>query len=103
MLAAPPPRRVESSPTRHKGRAFMKRLLPGLGAVLAVGVAVAWSGPKPAGPELRFQSEKLNPVTHLKLNNDPDDFQFAIVSDRTGGHRAKVFSRAVAQLNLLQP
>jgi hypothetical protein len=81
----------------------MKRLLPGLGAVLAVGAAVAWSGPRPAGPELRFPSEKRNPVTHLKLNNDPDDFQFAVVSDRTGGHRARVFSRAVAQLNLLQP
>jgi hypothetical protein len=34
---------------------------------------------------------------------DPDEFQFAIVSDRTGGHRAQVFSRAVARLNLLQP
>src|SRR5262249_5230730 len=33
----------------------------------------------------------------------PAEFQFAIVSDRTGGHRGKVFSRAVARLNLLQP
>ena len=36
------------------------------------------------------------PWTSLKLNNDPDQFQFAVVSDRTGGHRDKVFSRAVA-------
>jgi predicted phosphodiesterase len=37
------------------------------------------------------------------LNNNPDEFQFAIVSDRTGGHRAKIFSRAIDQLNLMQP
>ena len=35
--------------------------------------------------------------------NDPKDFQFAIVSDRTGGPRAGVFPRAVEKLNLLRP
>jgi hypothetical protein len=52
-----------------------------------------------------IQTEKAekNPWTSLKLNNDPDQFQFAVVADRTGGHRAKVFSRAVQQVNLLQP
>ena len=30
-------------------------------------------------------------------------FQFAIVADRTGGHRPGVFEHAVEQLNLLQP
>src|SRR5207237_1237921 len=43
------------------------------------------------------------PWTNLKLNTDPDQFQFAVVSDRTGGHREKVFSKAVYQINLLQP
>ena len=28
-----------------------------------------------------------NPWTHLELRNDPSNFQFAIVSDRTGGNR----------------
>ena len=82
----------------------MKRLLLALGAALALLLAVAWSGPtKPARPELDFKSEGKNPVTNLKLNNAPDSFQFAIVSDRTGGHRARVFSQAVEQLNLMQP
>lgn len=44
-----------------------------------------------------------NPWTNLNLNNDPDEFHFAVVSDRTGGHRANVFSKAVHQVNLLQP
>jgi hypothetical protein len=81
----------------------MKRLLLGLGVALLVGAAVAWSGPKSPPPELDFKLHKRNPVTHLRLNNARADFQFAIVSDRTGGHRPTVFSRAVEQLNLLQP
>lgn len=81
----------------------MNRTLAGLAAVALLGAAIAWSGTNPARPELDFRAEKLNPVTHLRLNNAPDEFQFAIVSDRTGGHRPKVFSRAVDQLNLLQP
>jgi len=43
------------------------------------------------------------PWTHLDFRNDPMDFQFAIVSDRTGGHRPGVFATAVEKLNLLQP
>ncbi len=52
---------------------------------------------------IQIEAGERNPWTSLKLNNDPNQFQFAVVSDRTGGHRAKVFSRAVQQVNLLQP
>ena len=44
-----------------------------------------------------------NPWTKLALNKGPDAFRFAVVSDRTGGHRPGVFSRAVRMINLLQP
>jgi hypothetical protein len=80
----------------------MKRLLLGLGAVLLLGAAVAWSGTREPG-EFVFPAEKTNPVSNFAFNNNRADFQFAIISDRTGGHRARVFSRAVDQLNLLQP
>ena len=43
------------------------------------------------------------PWTEKGFENDPNEFQFAIVTDRTGGHRKGVFGKAVAQLNLLQP
>jgi Icc-related predicted phosphoesterase len=76
-------------------------LLSLLAGVLLVG-AVAFSRPGDK-PGLKIASDKRNPWTHLKLNNDPYEFQFAIVSDRTGGHREKVFDRAMARLNLLQP
>jgi hypothetical protein len=54
-------------------------------------------------PGLQITSESRNPWTHLRMNNDPQEFQFVIVSDRTGGHREKIFSKAVEQINLLQP
>lgn len=47
--------------------------------------------------------EKNNPWTNLKPNAAPGQFQFAVVSDRTGGHRPGIFSKAVQQINLLQP
>jgi serine/threonine-protein phosphatase CPPED1 len=85
----------------------MKHLVFGsvAAAVLVGAVALSQPASKIADPAaaLQIQSESRNPWTHLKLNNNPDDFQFAIVSDRTGGHREKIFSRAIEQLNLMQP
>ncbi len=41
--------------------------------------------------------------TNLDFQNDPDDFQFAVIGDRAGGYRPGVFPVAVDMLNLLQP
>ncbi len=43
------------------------------------------------------------PWTHLGFQNHPDDFQFAIIADNTGGWRAGVFENAVGKLNQLMP
>ncbi|MBN1479882.1 hypothetical protein EH223_18400 [candidate division KSB1 bacterium] len=43
------------------------------------------------------------PWTNVQFYNDPQNFQFAIVSDRTGGARPGVFEDAVDKLNLLYP
>ncbi|MEM6262674.1 MAG: sugar-binding protein [Bacteroidota bacterium] len=43
------------------------------------------------------------PWSNLDLNNSKDQFQFAIVTDRTGGVRPGVFPKAIQKLNLLQP
>ena len=87
----------------------MKHIILAIATASALVAAVAFSrqsgGDLKEGPQspLQIQSESRNPWTHLRLNNDPQDFQFVIVSDRTGGHREKVFSKAVEQINLLQP
>jgi len=74
-------------------------------AILPLLVLAAWplvlGAEEPARP--RIAVEEVNPWSHLNLNNDPDHFQFAIVTDRTGGHRPGVFEDAVGKLNLLQP
>ena len=46
-------------------------------------------------------SEK--PWTDLNFYNDPDNFQFVIVSDRTGGNRPGIFEDAVKKINMLYP
>ena len=43
------------------------------------------------------------PWTDKPFLNDPHNFQFALVSDRTGGVRAGVFPKAVKRLNELRP
>ncbi|MBK8501103.1 MAG: metallophosphoesterase [Saprospiraceae bacterium] len=49
------------------------------------------------------KNEGVNPWSSLELNNDQEQFQFIIVTDRTGGHRPGVFEEAVGKINLLQP
>ena len=80
----------------------MKRLWIGAIAFIGVGVAVVLSGVG-GGMKTFFPLEDRNPVTHLRWNDAADEFRFAIVSDRTGGHRAEVFSQAIEKLNLMQP
>ena len=46
---------------------------------------------------------EAKPWTHLEFQNDPDNFQFAVVSDRTGGPRDGVFQDAVKKLNWMMP
>jgi hypothetical protein len=81
----------------------MKAIVLGLATLAVVAAAVAFSRFDKAPGGLVIRQEKTNPWTALPARVDPDEFQFAIVSDRTGGHRARIFSRAVARLNLLQP
>lgn len=43
------------------------------------------------------------PWTNLQFNNNPENFQFAIISDRNGGNRPGVFDDGIKKLNLMQP
>ncbi len=81
----------------------MKRMLLGVLVIGTLATALALSRQTSQTADMQVQVEDRNPWTHLRFNNDPAEFRFAIVSDRTGGHRARIFSQAVEQLNLLQP
>ena len=77
------------------------RFLSRLFVVVSIMILAGCAG---VGPELKIQtSDGANPWTHLNLYNDPDNFQFAIMADRTGGHRPGIFADAVDKLNLLKP
>jgi hypothetical protein len=66
-------------------------------ALLLVGCASpgAVRSAKAIGPDV--------PRTDAHFRDDPTDFQFAIVADRTGGPREGVFPQALKQINMLQP
>src|SRR5262249_30170658 len=91
------------------GTLSMKRLalIAGVFVVLAAAVVLARpESPTAAvspGGDLAVTVEAKNPWTSLKLNNHPEQFHFAVVSHRTGGPRANLFSKAVDQVDLLQP
>src|SRR5882724_11792630 len=80
----------------------MRRLLLPIFAALIVG-AVAYSAGAMRQDQPQVEAGEKKPWTSLNFNNSDETFRFAIVSDRTGGHREGVFARAVAQLNLMQP
>ena len=67
-------------------------------AVLWVGVSMCWG----EAIDAKVDTEQ-KPWTHLNALNNPDEFQFAIVTDRTGGHRPGIFMDGVRRLNLMQP
>ena len=48
-------------------------------------------------------NDSSTPYTHLDFKNDPDEFQFAIITDNAGGARPGVFSKAVEMANMLHP
>jgi hypothetical protein len=52
---------------------------------------------------VRHQPEGKGPWTARALRDDPDDFQFVVVTDRTGGARPGVFESAMDKTNLLRP
>ena len=73
------------------------RIVCALGAMLSL--ICGFAGAQPVAPD----STRNVPWTHLQFNNDPANFQFAIIADRTGGMRPGVFEKGVDRLNLLQP
>jgi 3',5'-cyclic AMP phosphodiesterase CpdA len=44
-----------------------------------------------------------HPWTHTNWNNSSENFQFVVVTDRTGGVRRGVFEQGIEKVNLLQP
>jgi hypothetical protein len=71
---------------------------------LAVGCGALFAGHTPARLEAELAgSTDQVPWTGLAPAADPEEFRFAVVSDRTGEHRDGVFEGAMGKLELLRP
>jgi len=81
----------------------MRRFVLVFTTVIFFAAAAAFSSQRALLSDAEVRQDDQTPQSAARLNNEATTFQFAIVSDRTGGHRARVFSQAVEQLNLLQP
>lgn len=85
----------------------MKQISLSILVVLLMGIVVTFSvtgaPEKYMGQNIEIQVDEKNPFTNLEVNNKPEEFQFAIITDRTGGRRPGVFTSAIHKLNLMQP
>jgi len=87
----------------------MKRLLNGLAVGIALVLLAVFAASGAArmrvgdGSPLEVQKGERNPWTNLEMNNRPGTFRFAVISDRTGGHRPGIFARSMRMINMLQP
>ncbi len=78
---------------------ILRKSLGGLLGLLVLTIGEGCARPK---VQVRVDPE-VNPWTKSGLNNDPANFHFVVVTDRTGGVRPGVFEDAVRKINLLQP
>jgi hypothetical protein len=71
---------------------------------LAVGCGALLAGRLPARIDAAVESPPEQvPWTGLDALVDPDEFKFAVVTDRTGEHRDGVFEGALPKINLVRP
>ena len=78
------------------------RLCVGLALLLAG--ALGCGGPEPVGSAIEARVEEpAKPWTKLETGRGAGAFRFAVVADRTGGHREGVFRSALRKLNLVAP
>jgi len=83
----------------------MKTRLCKLGAILFIFFCalIQYSNAQTAGPFNSDVKTNLKPWTGLDFYNDPSNFQFALVSDNTGGMRPGIFEKGIEKLNLMLP
>jgi hypothetical protein len=77
------------------------------GCSMLIAVSLVVAGTAALGADFSFDTEALpdaKPWTSVEFQNNPEEFQFVVIGDRTGGaNQQGTFNLAINQLNLLQP
>lgn len=98
---------VDHSTEAHEARCIPRRaarFARSLGITMLFVLIFAGCASFPIDNQQIFQAGvDTIPVTHLRFQNNPDNFQFVVIGDRTGGEREGVFDAAMDRVNLLQP
>mgnify|MGYP002853149501 CR=1 FL=1 len=85
----------------------MQRLSMAVAAMTIIAIVAAVSHTAPTTQKtprhVAITEGDRNPWTHLGFNDRRENFQFVIVTDRTGGRRPGIFGQAIDRINLLQP
>jgi len=87
----------------------MKKAMPTAVSILLLALTAGCSVPGrvPEASPFSYEAERMagaKPWTAKAFDNDPMDFQFVVIGDRTGGANVhKTFQMAMQQINLLQP
>ena len=85
---------------------YFSRLTAVLGLFVSILQAVGCAPPQQpgaSGAAVFEAGEGAEAWTHLDFANDPENFQFVVITDRTGGHRPGVFPKILERVNLMQP
>jgi hypothetical protein len=91
-------------------RRYSSAVVVGVAAVVRASVLIAVGGLCAVGALAAeplhihaHTTEAAKPWTGLTANDAPEDFNFVVVTDRTGDHRPGVFESAMPKVNGLQP
>lgn len=97
-MTSPPDQLTTGHYRSGSGPHRLGTVLPGL--VLITSLIAA--GSSLAAPPQTSVAEDV-PRTAKPFANQPENFQFVVVGDRTGGHRPGIFRSAIERINQLQP
>ena len=84
------------------GGGFLGRIPIWICAIAALGVSACATSPEMSS-SVYWDLDDQIPVTEKAVNDDAEDFTFAIVADLSGGERPGIFNAAVSRINLFRP
>ena len=95
---------MKHEPNKSDARRSTVTRIVGLGVLLFLISLVVGCAEKTSQEQAAFRVDKESKqYTQLQTQDSSETFRFAVIGDRTGGHRSGVLQATVGLLNLIQP